>query len=134
MESLPDGTQVERPFAWEIGNAETATDVEDANRRRRMLGEAQREFDRLLLRLADRFGSQVLRAAVDVKSFESKVKLCDLPQQVGHGFGIDTELLGAASHLHARRFQLKVRVDSNRDPRGQGEAVSDPCRALRLME
>src|SRR6266404_2860885 len=70
LEVLADGAEVEPSLAREIGNAKAAADVEHAHRRRRKFGQADSQLDRLLLRLADRFRLQVLRAAVDMEAFE----------------------------------------------------------------
>src|SRR5204863_7790658 len=44
-------------------------------------------------------------------------KPADLRQEVRHGFGIDAELLRAAAHLHARGFELEIRIHSYGDAR-----------------
>ena len=62
---------------------------------------------RTVLRLADRFGAQVLRAGKQVKASNASPASATRAQQRRHLLGIDAELLGTAAHLHARALSSK---------------------------
>src|SRR5450755_3028212 len=113
-----DRSEVEGLFAWEVRDAEAAPDVEHSDRLGRGRGQSDGKVQRLALRLANRFGAEVLRAAVDVKTLERESKLADSPKRVRNHFGIDAELFWAATHFHAGRFQLEVRINPDGDTRG----------------
>ncbi len=67
----PIGASVERLLAREVGDAEAAADVERCARApARARASSMRELERLVLRLDDGFGAQVLRAAEDVEADE----------------------------------------------------------------
>jgi hypothetical protein len=74
------------------------------------------QVERLVLRFADGFGAQVLRAAEDVEAFEVQLQPPDLAQRPRHVLGVDAELLGPPAHLHAGRLELEPGVDANRHP------------------
>ena len=112
---LADRREIEPVFSREVGNPESATQVEKAYRRRRISRQSERQFIRFLLRLADRIGPQVLRPGEKMKPFELQSLAADLGQQGRYLFRIDAELLGSAAHLHSRAFQLEVRVNPHRD-------------------
>ena len=57
-----------------------------------------------------------------MKTFKGKAQAANFSQQGRHLLGVDAELLGAATHLHARTLQLKVRVDAHCHPRRQAKA------------
>jgi hypothetical protein len=82
-------------------------------------GEAQGQLEALALGLDDGLGAQVLGAGEEVEALEGEAGLADLGQQLGHLFGIDAELLGAAAHLHARTLELEVGVDRTATRAGQ---------------
>src|SRR3712207_7638233 len=46
--------------------------------------------------------------------------------------GVDPELLRSAAHLHARGFQLEIRIDAYRDARAYAEALSARLRGGEL--
>ena len=123
-----DRCEVERFLAGKVRNAEAAADVQHLHRRRRRRGEPDRELYGFSLRFADRLRLQVLRSAVDVKALEGEAAAADLLEQRGHDFRVHAELLGAAAHLHARRLQLEVWIDADRDARAEA-AVSRDRRA-----
>ena len=120
-----DRGDVERLLAGKVRDAEAAADVEQAHRRGRVLGEPERQLDRLLLRFLDRVGAQVLGAAEDVKALEVEAELPDPREHRGHALGIDAELLGTAAHLHARALQLEVGVDPHRHARARAVARAE---------
>src|SRR5687768_13334232 len=114
VQTLEDGRQVpaderdiEALVAGKVWNTEAAADVEDAHRTRCVLREALGELDALPLRLRNRVGAEVLRAAKDVESLELELKLADSVQHGGHALGVDAERLGPATHLHPGTLQLE---------------------------
>src|SRR5258706_1840748 len=106
--------QVERLVAGEVGDAEAAARIEAARRRGRVRCEAQRELDRLLLRLADRGGAKVLRAAENVKAPEVERQPGEPREHVRNALGIDAERLRSSAHAHARALQLEIGIDPDR--------------------
>src|SRR6476646_6176192 len=119
VEAVQDGREVacderdvEALVAGKIRNAQAAADVEDPYRARRVLREPQRELDALFLRLGNRVGAKVLRAAEDVEALEVERKLADSVQHGRDALGVDAERLGPAAHLHPGALELEVRVDA----------------------
>ena len=125
FEVLPDRSEVERLVALEVRDPEAAAEIEIAQRRRCVLGEPQRQLDRLALRLAQQLRVEILRSREDVKAQEFDVDRGELGEQRGDLLGVDAELLRSAAHSHARALEREVRVDPYRHPRADAEAVPD---------
>ncbi len=100
-------------FPREVGDAETAAEIQEAHRGRRRPGEAQGEFKTLDLRFSDRLGAQVLRAGKEVEALKSQAVAANLGEQVGDLLRVHAKLPGAATHLHPRALQLEIRVDAH---------------------
>ena len=60
-----------------------------------------------------------------MKPLELQAEPRDLGHCMGDLFGVDAELLGAPTHLHAGRLELEVRVDANRHPRCSNKTLPD---------
>ena len=112
-----DRREVERLLAGKVRNAEAAADVEQRARAPARARRADRELHRFLLRLDDRLGAQILRAAENVKAAKLERQPCDVGEHLRHALGIDAELLRAAAHLHARGLELEIRIHAHRDAR-----------------
>ena len=109
----------------EIGDAESAADIEVADRQRRRVGEAQRQGDRLALRVAEDLGAQVLRPGEDVEAEKLDVGRGQLVEQRRDLFGVDAELLRPAAEAHARALDLEVRIDADGNPRPDAQPLAD---------
>src|SRR5258708_28857259 len=109
-----DRRDVERTLAGKVRDAKTAADIEEAHRRGGVPGEPDRELDRLLLRLLDCVGAQVLGAAEYMKALKIESELPDPREHCWHALGIHAELLRTSAHFHPRAFQLEVGVDAHR--------------------
>ena len=80
LEILANRGQIEPVFSGEVGDAEAATKIEEAHRRRGVSRQPERQFVRFLLGLADRFGTQILRTGKKMKALESQSCMPDLGQ------------------------------------------------------
>jgi len=129
-----DRREVEPLLAGEIGNAEATSEVEKTHRRRCVLRQSQREFVGLALGLDDCLGLEVLRTGEQMKTLEGQPGPTDLCQRLRHLLGIDPELLRAAAHLHARRFQFEIRIDTHRHARGEFELLRNAGQKTNLAE
>src|SRR5215510_10267831 len=103
--------KVQRLVAGKVWNSETSSEIQRDDCRGRKGGEVDRKFKSSSLSFADRIGPQILRTRVDVEAFESQSQLPDCSKRFWNTFGIDSELLRPTSHLHARGFELEIRVD-----------------------
>src|SRR6185503_12372940 len=88
--------------------------------------------DALSLRLGDRIGAKVLRAAEDVEALEVERKLADSVQHRRDALGVDAERLGPAAHLHPGALELEVRIDAYVDARPGAASGGDGGEALHL--
>ncbi len=95
-----DRSQIDRPLAREVGNAQAAADVQQSHGGRRIRGETDREFDAFLLCFDDRFGAKILGAAEYVETVKHQRQRGERAQQFGHPLSVDAELLRSAAHLH----------------------------------
>ena len=67
-----------------------------------------------------------------MEALESQPEAADPSQVLGYLLGVDTELLGAATHLHARAFQLEIRIDPQSHTRGQPQLLRGCCQHRQL--
>src|SRR5262245_2977265 len=125
-----DRGDVERLLAGEVRNAKPSADIEQAHGRGSIDAESYRQLERLFLRFLDRAGAQVLRAAEDVKTLKVELQLSDPREHFGHALGVHPELLGTAAHLHARAFELEIRVDPYRNARALAGGFGEPGEAF----
>ncbi len=95
LQVLGDGCQVEPCFAGKIGDAESAADIEPANRRRGVIGKTVGQLERLGLRLDYGCRVQVLGAAEDVEAAKIELPGTDVCEQVGYLLSINAEGLCA---------------------------------------
>ena len=113
LQVLTDGRQVQRLLTRKVRNAEPASEIEKLHRRVRMLGQPQCQFVALELRLADRFGTKVLRSREEVETFEGQSFAGNPGQHFRHHLHVHAELLRATTHLHARALELEVRIHAH---------------------
>ena len=113
----PDPRQIQGLVVGKVGDSESAAHVQVVQRGGCVLGQRQCKLDRLALCVAQGIGVQVLRPGEDVEAREVQVETVQLAHHLRHALGVDTELLRAAAHAHARRFELEVRINADRDPR-----------------
>ena len=86
----------------------------------------------LALRLAEDLGVEVLRAGEHVEPEHVDVGARELAEQRRDELGVHAELLRSAAHPHARALDPEVRVDPDRDPGADAQAlaVGDDPRGL----
>ena len=122
---LADWREVERLFAREIRDAETATEIQRLDRCGRIRRQPDRHVECFCLYFANGVRPQVLRPREDVKALEPQAEAADLRQRLRHPFGVDSELLRATTHLHSRRLEFEIGVHSNGNTRRHPQALND---------
>ena len=126
--------QVQPSLAGEVGDAETAPQVEEAHRCRRVGGQPLRQRKALALGLADGLGAQVLRAGEQVEALETQALGAQQRHRLGDQLDVQPELLGPAAHLHSRALELEVRVHAQGHPRRQAELLLQPAQDGQLAQ
>ena len=69
-----------------------------------------------------------------METLEREAQPADLREQRRYLFGVDTERLRSATHLHARTLQFEIWIDTHGHPRRPAESRRDPGERARLAE
>ena len=128
-----DGGQVQGPVAGKVGNAETAADVEQAQRPGGVFRQGHGQVEGLGLGLDDGFRAQVLGAAEDVEAHEFQVQGFQVPQHLRDPFRVDAELGRPAAHFHARRLEFEIGIDAQGHPRAQAVLAAQARQGVQLV-
>lgn len=83
-----------------------------------------REVDRLLLRLLQDVGAQVLRSREDVKADEIEPEASNFVEDLRRLLSVHSELLRSAAKPHSRSLDLEIGIDAEHNARTETGAVS----------
>ena len=131
-QGLAERLHIELLVAREIGDSETAAEVDLRRSRAGGLRNFGGEREGLAKSLGQRGPVEALRAGIEVEAAPVGIGFDQAAHDLGGAVVIDPERRGEAAHLHARAPQREWRVDPNRQPRPRAQLPGEAQRPRRL--